>query len=160
MKDQFRSRLFSTGCAAFLGLALLAGCTYDEPITAKPTRKIEPRLLGEWKAASEEKGVMKVCKLDDSNYVLTYDGELYRAFHSDFAGLPLVSVQELDGNRKYAYLTWKLSDDGKVLTLRVTDTKVITEDLKTTAAVQKALKANASNPGLFDEENKYNRQGE
>jgi hypothetical protein len=159
MKKSSTAMLLTSVCAVALGLAFLAGCTYDEPITPKPTRKIEPRLLGDWKAA-EDKDFMRVRKLDDSTYVLTYNEDLYRAYHSDVAGLQLVSVQSLVDDRKYAYLTWKLSADGKVLSLRVVASKVIPDELKTSKAVQKALKENASNPALFEEEFKYNRQGE
>ena len=53
-------------------------------------------------------------RLDDSTYVVYYDGDLFRAYHSDVAEMPLASVQDLNSNdRKYAYVVWKLSSDGK-----------------------------------------------
>jgi len=62
---------------------------------------------------------MKVRKLDDSVYIVYYDGDLFRAYHSDIGETPFASVQDLNSNdRKYAYVVWKLSDDGKHLSLR------------------------------------------
>jgi hypothetical protein len=62
---------------------------------------------------------MKVRKLDDGVYIVYYDGDLIRAYHSDIAETPFASVQDLNSNdRKYAYVVWKLSDDGKHLSLR------------------------------------------
>ena len=58
---------------------------------------------------------MRVRRLDDSTYVVYYDGDLFRAYHSDVAEMPLVSVQDLNSSdRGYAYVVWKLSSDGKV----------------------------------------------
>ena len=144
-------------CATAL---VIGGCTYDEPITTKPTRKVEPGLIGDWTSTGEHKEHMRVRQLDDRTYVLTYDGDLYRAYHSDVAGLALVSVQSLQPEqRKYAYLTWKLAADGKTLALRVVNEKVVPENLKTSAAVQKRLKKNAANPDLFEEEVRFSKDG-
>ena len=47
---------------------------------------------------------MKVVRLDDSNYIVSYNGDLFRAYHSDVAKTPFVSVQILDSAKaKYAY---------------------------------------------------------
>ena len=63
---------------------------------------------------------MDIRLYDDRHYVIAYNGEIYRAFHSDVAGMPLMSVQNLnDRERKYVVLEWKLSEDGKRLTIRV-----------------------------------------
>lgn len=144
-------------CASLLAIA---GCTYEEPITAKPTRKVEPGLIGDWTSTGDHKDQIRVRQWDAKTYVLTYNDDLYRAYHSDVTGLPLVSVQSLQQEeRKYAYLTWKLSADGKTLTLRVVNEKVIPGDLKTSSAVQKRLKENARNPDLFEEEARFSKDG-
>jgi len=142
------------------GALVIGGCTYDEPITTKPTRKVEPGLMGDWTSTGEHKEHMRVRQWDAKTYVLIFDEELYRAYHSDLAGLPLVSVQSLQPqDRKFAYLTWKLSADGKTLTLRVVNEKVVPSELKTSAAVQKRLKENAANPDLFEEEARFSKDG-
>ena len=58
--------------------------------------------------------------LSDSTYVVSYSGLLFRAFHSDFAGVSFINAQDLEtADGKYFYLTYRLSDDGKQLYLRI-----------------------------------------
>jgi hypothetical protein len=67
-----------------------------------------------------------------------------RAYHSDIAETPFASVQDLNSNdRKYAYVVWKLSDDGKNLSLRNVSNKVIPKETKDSAAVIALLNKNA-----------------
>ena len=130
---------------------VLTGCIYDVPITAKATRKVDTRLLGNW-ASKDGKDKMKVVKLDDSNYIVYSNGNLYRAWHSDLAGTPMVSVQILDSEKpQYAYWTWKLSDDGVLIVRNVND-KVVPDDTKDSTSVQKLLNENLKNPALFEGE--------
>lgn len=129
-------------------LLALAGCNYDVALTAKPTRKVDDRLLGVWQGG-EEKDVMVVRKYDAETYVVAMDDDIYRAFHSDFAGVAFLSVQELEDDRQYVYLTTELSADGRKLTLRMVSTKVVPEETKGRDALQKLIKANVANPGLL-----------
>ena len=65
---------------------------------------MQERLLGDW-TSTDRKQKMKVRKLDDSVYIVYYDGDLFRAYHSDIAETPFASVQDLNSNdRKYAYV--------------------------------------------------------
>lgn len=130
---------------------LLAGCNYELPLTAKPTRNIDARLLGVWLGGDEGKDTMVVRSLDDSTYVVAMDDDLYRAFHSDFAGTAFLSVQELNHDRLYLYLIAMLSTDGNQLTLRTVSTKAVPEATKSRAALQKLIKANLANPQLLGE---------
>jgi hypothetical protein len=59
-------------------------CEYDVPITSIPTRKVQEQLLGNW-VSLDGKENMRVRRLDESTYVLYYDGDLFRAHHSDVA---------------------------------------------------------------------------
>ena len=46
---------------------------------------------------------MKVRRLDDNTYVVYYDGDLFRAYHSDVAETSFATVQDLNSNdHKYA----------------------------------------------------------
>ena len=102
---------------------------------------------------------MKVRKLDDSVYVVYYDGDLFRAYHSDIAETPFASVQDLNSNdRKYAYVAWKLSDDGKRLNLRNVNRKLIPKESRDSAAVAALLTKNAHNPELFGEEIEFRKE--
>src|SRR4029453_15320119 len=64
--------------------------------------KGQERLLGDW-TSTDGKEKMKVRKLDDSVYIVYYDGDLFRAYYSDIAEPPFAGVQDLNSNdRKYA----------------------------------------------------------
>ena len=92
-------------------------------------------------------------RLDENIYIVYYDGDLFRAYHSDVADTPFVSVQDINSeDRKYAYVVWKLSDDGSHLTLRSISDKVIPKGTKDSATVVALLTKNAQNPELFGEE--------
>ena len=138
------------GMVATLGVA---GCDFEVPLTATPTRKIDERLLGTWgwvdKDSSKEE-LMGVRKYDETTFVVSLDADIYRAFHSDFAGQPFVSVQDLNsGDRKYCYYTARLSADGDHLTLHRVGTGLVPDTTRTTKAVQQLIKANLANPALF-----------
>jgi hypothetical protein len=132
-------------------------CEYEVPITSSPTRKVQERLLGDW-VSLDGKENMKVRRLDDNNYIVYYDGDLFRAYHSDVAETPFVSVQDINSSdRKYAYVVWKLSDDGQRLTLRNVQSKLIPKEQKDSARVAELLKENARNPELFGEEIEFSK---
>ncbi len=101
---------------------------------------------------------MRVRRLDDVTYVVYYDGDLFRAYHSDLAETPFASVQDLNSNdRKYAYVVWKLSDDGNRLSLRSVN-KVIPKNIKDSSTVAALLTKNARNPELFGEEIEFRKK--
>lgn len=128
----------------------LTGCNYEVALTAKPTRKVDERLLGVWLGGEDGKDTLVVRRYDDSTYVVSMDDDIYRAFHSDFAGTAFLSVQDLNAdNRLYLYLTAEVSADGRQLTLRTVSSKVVPEETKDRAALQKLIKANLANPRLL-----------
>jgi len=143
-----------------IGLCYLAftACQYDIPITSAPTRKVQEQLLGNWKS-SDGKEELKVRSLDDNVYIVYYDGDLFRAYHSDVAETPFVSVQDLNSrDRKFAYVVWKLSDDGKDLRMRSVNDKVIPKEIRDSTAIAALLTKNARNPELFGEEIEFKKE--
>jgi lipopolysaccharide export LptBFGC system permease protein LptF len=151
-------RRLGFGVAVCLSTLAFTACDYEVPITSSPTRKVQERLLGDW-VSLDGKENMKVRRLDDSIYIVYYDGDLFRAYHSDVAETPFVSVQDINSrDRKYAYVVWKLSDDGKRLSLRNVQNKVIPKEQKDSARVAQLLKENAKNPELFGEEIQFNKE--
>jgi hypothetical protein len=73
--------------------------------------------------------------------------------------MPFASVQDLNSSdRKYAYVIWKLSDDGKNLRLRSVNDKVIPKETKHAASVVAFLTKNARNPELFGEEIEFGKE--
>jgi len=144
------------------GALLLSGCNYDVPLTAKPTRMVDARLLGDWTAVDKENAkeeFMHVRRFDDTTYVVAMDNDIYRAFHSDFAGTAFVSVQDLNSDdRKYVYYRWQLSADGTQLTLQPVSNKVVPEATKGQAALQQLIRQNLTNPKLFGDEIQFTRK--
>jgi hypothetical protein len=119
---------------------------------------VQEQLLGNW-VSLDGKENMRVRRLDDSTYVVYYDGDLFRAYHSDVAETPFATVQDLNSSdRKYAYVIWKLSDDGKNLRLRSVNDKVVPKETKDSASVVGLLTKNASNPELFGEEIEFRKE--
>jgi len=119
---------------------------------------VQEQLLGNW-VSLDGKENMRVRRLDDSTYVVYYDGDLFRAYHSDVAETPFASVQDLNSNdRKYAYLVWKLSDDGMHLNLRNVNGKVIPKETRDSATVAALLTKNARNPKLFGEAIEFRKE--
>ena len=155
------SNLAGLRCVGVLiGLCSLAltACQYEIPITSAPTRKVQERLLGDWTSA-DGKEKLKLRSLDDSIYIVYYDGDLFRVYHSDIAETPFVSVQDLNSSdRRYAYVIWKLSDNGKNLRLRSVNDKVIPKETKDSATVVALLTKNARNPELFGEEIEFRKE--
>ena len=146
------------GVAVCLCILAFNACEFEVPITSGPTRKVEERLLGNW-SSLDGKEKMKVRRFDDSIYIVYFDGDLFRAYHSDVAETSFVSVQDINSSdRKYAYVVWKLSDDGKRLSLRSVQSKVVPKEQKDSATVAKLLKENAKNPDLFGEEIEFNKE--
>lgn len=142
---------FRVGVAIGLCFLAFTACQYDIPITSAPTRKVQEQLLGNWKS-TDGKEELKVRSLDDSVYIIYYDGDLFRAYHSDVGETPFASVQDLNSNdRKYAYVIWKLSDDGKNLRLRSVNDKIVPRETKDSATVAALLTKNARNPELVGE---------
>jgi hypothetical protein len=119
---------------------------------------VQEELLGNW-VSLDGKENMRVRRLDDSTYVVYYDGDLFRAYHSDVAEIPFTTVQDLNSSdRKYAYVIWKLSDDGKNLRLRSVNDKVVPKETKDSAGVVALLTKNARNPELFGEEIEFKKE--
>ena len=143
-----------------IGLCSLAftACQYEVPITSAPTRKVQEQLLGDWMSA-DGKEELKLRRLDNSIYIVYYDGDLFRTYHSDVGETAFATVQDLNSNdRKYAYVVWKLSDDGKHLSLRNVSDKVISKEIKDSGTVVALLTKNASKPELFGEEIEFRKE--
>lgn len=166
-----KQRRFWPLLATAIVVAALAGCDeFEVPITDEPTRDIEPALLGDWMMA-EEKGSdsrkysrdrLRIRSFDRSTYVVEHNESLYRAWHSDVDGIPLVTLQSIDSEeRKYQYWSFQLSDDSSELTLRSVQSDgsmskgVIPSDSRDSAAAAASIRKNLENPRLFAGEVKF-----
>ena len=119
---------------------------------------MQEQLLGDWRS-DDGKEDLRLRRLDDSVYIVYYDGDLFRAYHSDVAETPFASVQDLNASdRKYAYVVWKISDDGKNLSLRSVSDKIVSKETKDSVSVAALLTKNARNPELFGEEIEFRKE--
>lgn len=151
------ARKTTLGIVAAVCCFAFSGCEYEVPITTSPTRKVDEKLVGDW-VSKDGKDKLKVRRLDDSIYIVSYNGKLSRAYHSDVAKTAFVSVQDIDSaERYYAYLTWKLSEDGTQLGLRVVNNQVIPKESKDSAGVQKLLEKNLQNAELLGDETQFTK---
>ncbi|MFH1500232.1 MAG: hypothetical protein ABII82_20700 [Verrucomicrobiota bacterium] len=103
-----------------LALLLLAGCKFEAPLTEKPTRDVDPALLGSWFSLSDGKP-LDVFKLSRQEYLVIDDGEPLACTHSDLAGTNFVSCRQLandtDRHGKHAYIAYTLKGDELVISL-------------------------------------------
>ncbi|MCM3904514.1 MAG: hypothetical protein ND866_22685 [Pyrinomonadaceae bacterium] len=130
-------------------LALAACGERKVPITEQPTRKIDARLIGNWVSRDGTERI-KIRQLNDSTYIISYFALLFRAFHSDIAGISFINVQELEtAERNYIYMMYTLSSDGNKLYIRMVSEDVVPEVTKDSIAVRKLLRSNLQNPLLF-----------
>ena len=137
---------------ALLAACVLTGCIYDVPITASGTRTIDARLIGDW-ASADGKENLKIRELTATTYLLLLNGDPFRAYHSDFAGASFVTVQDLNGlDRKYAYLKYALSPDGKKLTAWAVNSDTVPKTLRTSGEARRLLRQNIANPRLYVDE--------
>jgi len=166
-KARFIDRTRAVSIVAAVCCLTFSGCVYEVPITAKPTRQIDETLLGDW-TSKDGQCKLRVVQLDDSNYIVCKRdlkdgvftrGDLYRVYHSDVAKTPFVSVQLLDNESrkpKYFFWNWKSSEDG-TLHLRVVNDKLVPDETKDSASVQKLLEKNLQNSDLLGEDNPYTK---
>ena len=155
--NTFFRRAFAGSLAGVCAL-IFAGCEFESPITLQPTHNVDKRLMGEW-SSPDGKEKMKIYRWDAGNYIVGYNGDLFRAYHSETAATDFVTVQgmEMDPPR-YSYFVWKLSADGKQLALRSVNSKVIPKETKGPSVVQELLKKNLQNPSLLNEEAVFSKR--
>lgn len=146
--------------AALLALTFaLAGCDYPVPLTEAPTRPVETQVLGNWIGVGDESSMLNLRQLDEHTYIAVIDGDAYRVHHSDFAGLPLVSAQDLNSSdRKYCLYTWTLQEEAKQLVLRRVNSRVVPEDAADSATLQRQLQQHRQDPALLGEEIRFRRK--
>ena len=137
---------------AAIAVALSAGCIHDVPITGAATRNIDARLIGDW-SSEDGKEKLAVRELTGTTYLLLLNGDPFRAYHSDLAGVAFVTVQDLNGReRKYAYIRYALSQDGQRLTAWAVNTDTVPKDVRSSSQVRFLLRQNLKNPKLYVDE--------
>jgi hypothetical protein len=157
-KPRDTTRILLAVVAAFALVSVAACGEYAVPITDQPTRKVDRQLIGDW-VTPDGIDMIKIRQLTDSTYIVSYNGVFFRAFHSDFAKIPFLSVQELEtDSRIYSYVTYRLSPDGSKIYLRMVNEEVISDESNESGVIQKLLLKNLQHPALFHSEEEFRRQ--
>ena len=152
----YRSRL---ALVFTLTVLSLGACQYSVPITERPTRNVEMKLIGDWVSA-DGRETIKIRTLSRSTYIVSYNNVLFQAFHSDLSGISFLSVQELETrDRSYTYLTYRLSEDGTKLYLRLVNDEVVPRETKDVTTIQQLFKRNLQNPALLRNEDEFTKVG-
>jgi hypothetical protein len=150
----YRARLAFVFTLAVLSVG---ACQYSVPITERPTRNVEMKLIGNWVSANGRETI-KIRTLTQSTYIVSYNNVLFQAFHSDLSGISFLTVQELETrNRSYTYLTYRLSEDGAKLYLRLVNEEVVPRETKDVTTIQQLLKRNLQNPALLRNEDEFTK---
>ena len=153
----FGTHRSTTALVITVVLLALGACQYSVPITQRPTRQVDTRLLGDW-VSTDGRQSIKIRKLEQSTYIVSYNGVLFQAFHSDFSGISFLSVQELEtSDRSYSYLAYRLSEDGTKMYLRLVNDEVVPRGTKDVSSIQRILKSNLQNPALFRNEDGFTK---
>ena len=154
---------------------VLSGCFYEAPISEKPTRKIDPGLLGDW-ASTSESGVKVVIKESDpEHYAVTYeqpakDGKkellVFTGYHTQVGKVDIVDLQLMEpaGEQKgkWLFLDYKLTGADK-LSIRSVNSEVVpmppgvgfkgdSRKLATPAETKAFFESVIDNPDLFRDE--------
>lgn len=153
----FGTRRFTIAVVLALVVLSLAACQYSVPITERPTRNVEIKLIGDW-ISTDGRETLKIRTLNHSTYVVSYNNVLFQVFHSDLLGISFLTVQELETqNRSYSYLTYRLSEDGAKLYLRLVNDDVVPRETKDVTSIQRLLKRNVQNPALLRKEDEFTK---
>ena len=132
-----------------LASALLAGCEFDVPLSSHPDRPIDEKLLGNW---SSPDGWAKLARYDAQNFVLLYNGGIYRAWHTPVAGLDLLTLQRLDAaSPKDHYLSYAWTGAGRRLDVRFVRDDLLDQHATDPAAMRQAIEQHAGHAKLLSQ---------
>jgi len=110
-------------------LLLCAGCKFQSPLTEKPTRGVDPSLLGSWFSLSDGRP-LDVYQLNSEEYVVVDNGVPYICSHSDLAGTNFVSCRQIKNDKeyygKYAYMAYQI-DHGDLILKSLSDSLGLSE---------------------------------
>lgn len=144
----------TTILSACLAVLLLAGCKFESPLTEKPTRDVDPALLGSWFSLSDGKP-LEIFKLSDREYLVVDDGDPYVCTHSDFADIAFVSCRQIDNNTdrygKYAYIAYTL-ENGELVISALNDSLKLDES-QSAKEIRAAIEAAAKTGTALDPKN-------
>ncbi len=149
---------------------LLIGCEYDSPLTKEHSVSVDSAVLGLWEEIHDEGGEperMMILKYSTTEYLIHYpvgkDGFYYRGYPIKIGGISCVQLQIIgtkDGplkGEKEAFLvvSYQLTD-GK-LEIKILNTDLVDDDLKTTEALVQEFLNHKDNKDLFINPGRFKR---
>jgi hypothetical protein len=148
---------------------MLIGCIYESPLTKEHQLAIDPEVLGVWepiqskddKTQANER--MVILKYSDTEYLIHYppggrDEGYYRGYPIKIGGLRCVQLQiigtndgppQQDVNDLFHVASYRLMNER--LEIRMLNTDVVSENLKTTEALRKGFLKHKNNKMLFND---------
>jgi len=144
MKTLRAGRLFRA--LPLLLLVLATGCEFEAPLSPRPEAPVDDRLLGRWVAPE---GWAKVTRYDAENYILVYNGTVFRAWHSRVAGQDFLTLRNLEGAApRHHFLHCRRVSDRRI------DVSFVREELvprheRDSEALRRAVAAGWGQPDLL-----------
>ena len=150
-----------------IAVFLLAGCIYDAPLTTDHSIPIDTAVLGLWvevvpegetKASDDE---LMILKFSETEYLIHYpvgtdDGLYYRGYPIEVGGVSCVQLQVIGDHDgavakeadRYNIASYELKEGQ--LQIRLLNTKLVSDDLKTTDELARAFLEQKDNEKLFE----------
>jgi len=156
-----------------MALLLLVGCEYEAPLTKNHSIAIDPALLGLWEEipnegeSSDQDDRMMILKYSDTEYLIHYpteDGIYYRGYPIKIEGISCVQIQiigtddgspEKDETELFHVISYLLREGQ--LEIKVLNTDLVDDDLKTTDKLVQAFLEQKDNKELFTDPGLFRR---
>ncbi len=146
---------------------LFVGCVYESPLTTEHNIAIDPTVPGLWEPIQDKGDVpnqdeqLMILKYSDTEYLIHYppggnDEAYYRGYPIKIGGVSCVQLQIIgtaDGplakDRKDLFHVVSYQLTGSGLEIKMLNTDLVNDKLKTTDELRKAFLKNINNKGLF-----------
>ena len=159
-----------SGVAVFF----LAGCIYEEPLTTDHNIPVDASILGLWaevtpegETAPSDPGLI-ILKFSETEYLIHYppgadDGLYYRGYPIEIGGISCVQLEVIGDqngsvgkdNKGYNVVTYQLKEGQ--LEIRLLNTKLVSDDLKTTDELMRAFLEQKDHEELFNDPGFFRR---
>ena len=166
-----------TAIATLFTALLFAGCIYEAPLVAEAKIPVNPELIGVWEKKSKDGSKKKkkgdrilIFKFSETEYLIQnpVDGEriTYRAYQIKLGGKSCVQMEVIgsdegapdwkdDKPRPFLVSSFEVTDD--TLVLGWLNSKLVSDELNTTEALQEAFLKHTDDKDLFTDLKEYRR---
>ncbi len=157
-----------------LVLLLFAGCKYEAPLTKEHNIAIDPSVLGLWELIPDKGAKLDphervmILQYSETEYLIHYpigrDGMYFRGYPVKIGGIPCVQIQWIgaeDGNldrdnrELFQVVSYQLSHGE--LVIKTLNTDLVSDDGKSSEALQKAFLKHKDHRDLFRDPGKFRK---